>query len=1208
MLRKNFIVQWMLFCLALFIVAGTMFYYLQGEYRDIRNHEGERLLTLNRALNRQISEELGAVYRVLTLIQRTRADRATGRFTVPFDNLFSELKSAIPGLQTILVTDASGNILTSSRKDILGPRSAFHASIDRVKARADAGVLHISEPFDTGMSKFAIRLMLMLPGLEGEFNGVVSATLGPDFFSALSPAVLFSDDMWAAIAHGDGLSILMVPHRARMGGVDLAQPNSFFTRHAGSGRTESLMTGTVYLTGEDRIMALHTINPVEVPVDRPLVLAVGRNLEDIYAEWRKATTVQTLFFLLSAFFIGTGLFLHQRKERLLRLGMADVAASLEMSEEFSRSILQTAMEGFVVLDLEGRLRTVNQTYCAMTGYSEHELLSLRIDDLEAIDDPEEIAERTREIIEAGSVRFESRHRRKDGTVFEVECSIQYSGSDGGCLIAFVRDITGRLTATQRLREALIKYRTLFDSFPVGVMVLDNERNIVETNRKAEKILGCSTNETPERAVERLQCRFVRADGTTFPEHEIASVRAQREQRLIEDVVVGVNRPSGEPLWFNVTAAPIPLDGQGVVVLFHDISARIQAEDALKLREEVYSSIVEQAMDAIVLIDDNGKFVEFSSSAHEGLGYTREEFSSLGIEGIQAEHSPEMIRQNIELCRAEGGLGFETRHRRRSGEIRDVRVSFKPIRVREREFFLAIWADITEQKRYEQELLESHQKFEAIVENIGIGVALISPDMEVLDMNRKMRAWFPDRENKSRPICFRTFNLPPADRICDWCPTVKTLQDGEVHENTTETPMGSDTVNFRVVSSPVFNERGEVVAAIEMVEDITQRLRLESDLRHAQRMQAIGNLAGGIAHDFNNILFPIVAFAEMLQEDLPAGSPARDHAREILQAGKRGADLVKQILTFSRKKEHSKAPTLLQQVIKEAVKLSRSTSRKNIEISDNLQQDCGPVMADATQLHQIGMNLITNACHAVENIDGRISVQVRETVLGAEETDGSPIGPGRYALLTVSDNGIGIPEANLNLIFDPYFTTKPKDKGTGLGLAVVYGIVKEYKGDIRVTSKPGKGTTFTVYLPILPRHEKTQSQKAQKDIEQGTERILLVDDEPSIADLVQRMLESLGYDVTAETDSTEALEKFRTNPENYDLVISDLSMPKIGGTKLAREILDLSPDTPVIICTGQGFPEGEAETIGISGVLLKPIPRRELANMVRTILDRQKALC
>ena len=395
-----------------------------------------------------------------------------------------------------------------------------------------------------------------------------------------------------------------------------------------------------------------------------------------------------------------------------------------------------------------------------------------------------------------------------------------------------------------------------------------------------------------------------------------------------------------------------------------------------------------------------------------------------------------------------------------------------------------------------------------------------------------------------------------------------------------------------------------------VEERTKALaHSERQLQQAMKLQAIGTLAGGIAHDFNNILSPIVGYTELTMDDIPEDSQARNYLERILKATNRAKELVQQILMFSRQNCQERKPLKVQNVIKEALKLLRATIPATVEINCDVGQDCGPIMGDPTQIHQVIMNLCTNAYHAMQETGGSLDVSLKEIDISYEQTmERLGMKLGKHLQLTVKDAGHGMEPEVLERIFEPYYTTKKQGKGTGLGLSVIDGIVKNHGGDITVSSQPGKGAVFNIYLPVID-HIDVETESAETTIAaNGSERILLIDDEEQIIDFEQQILERLGYKVISKTDSEEALEEFAAQPDQFDLVITDMTMPKMTGDQLARKMMDIKPEIPVILCTGfnEAITEEKALAMGIDKFVMKPIVKDKLANTIRAVLDNRKA--
>jgi len=404
---------------------------------------------------------------------------------------------------------------------------------------------------------------------------------------------------------------------------------------------------------------------------------------------------------------------------------------------------------------------------------------------------------------------------------------------------------------------------------------------------------------------------------------------------------------------------------------------------------------------------------------------------------------------------------------------------------------------------------------------------------------------------------------------------------------------------------LFDENNQWIGNLGIMRDITEREQAEARILQAQRMESIGTLAGGIAHDFNNILFPIIGHTEMLLEDVPENSPFRIGLNPIYTGAMRARELVKQILTFSRQDSNELKLMKMQPIIKEALKLIRSTIPTTIEIIQDINPDCGVIKADPTQIHQIVMNLCTNAYHAMEEKGGELKVSLKEVKFGKLDLINPDMTPGVYAFLTVADTGVGMDRNITDKIFDPFFTTKEVGKGTGMGLSVVHGIATRMGGVINVYSEHGKGTEFHVCLPLTETVKEQQATNVEIPIQGGTEHILLVDDDEAILTMEKQILKRLGYRITSRTSSIEALEAFRASSDKFDIIITDMQMPDMSGDKLAREITKLRPDIPVLLCTGfsETMPEEKAQSMGITGFLFKPIVKRDLASKIRELLEK-----
>lgn len=387
----------------------------------------------------------------------------------------------------------------------------------------------------------------------------------------------------------------------------------------------------------------------------------------------------------------------------------------------------------------------------------------------------------------------------------------------------------------------------------------------------------------------------------------------------------------------------------------------------------------------------------------------------------------------------------------------------------------------------------------------------------------------------------------------------------------------------------------------------ERTTLQEQLRHAQKMETIGTLAGGIAHDFNNILGPILGYSQMAMQEVPPGTDISQWLKHVQKAANRAKELVQQILLFGRRDKQEFKPVKPEIVFKEALRFIRASFPATVEIRQEISDDCDPVLADPTQLHQVMLNLCTNAKHAMLKKGGVLTVRLSMENLGAKQAGAHPaLNPGWYAKITVSDTGCGMDNTTLARLFEPFFTTKPPGEGSGLGLAVVHGIVTEHGGAILVESEPGKGSVFDIYLPTVD-HEIVEEPVKVDVLPKGNERILLVDDEESMVIMGRIMLRQLGYKVTTFTQSDEALEVFKKNPDQFDMLVTDQTMPQLTGTQLSKAVKEIRPDLPVIIISGfvENIDKKEVKECGIAGYLAKPFDAHSIGCLIRNLLDMQK---
>jgi PAS domain S-box-containing protein len=892
----------------------------------------------------------------------------------------------------------------------------------------------------------------------------------------------------------------------------------------------------------------------------------------------------------------------ERSERLDSLKEA-----LRDSEARYRTLIDATQAAVVVHDSDTRIVEANKTAERLLGFSKDQLLGKAAADPAwnflsedgSIMPPEEYP--VNQVLARGtSLRgfVEGiRHPNSHDTTWALVNADPVADVDGKVsqvIVTFV-DITEHKRAEQELARSEERHRQLVQHAPSAICEVDyRNRRFISFNEVVPAYTGYSEEELKEIDIIDL---FTDYGKETFYKR-LERMKAGKEVPGSQEYEI--RKKDGTTIWALINAnyemeGGMPVRG---TLVAHDITARKAMESALKESEENYRTLFDNAADAILVLDPGGTIVDVNKRFEEESGYSRDEMMGKDFftGEIIAKASIGNMRLSFEkLLQGQEWQILEADGVRKDGGI--VPYEIRAVSVKKNGDVAAVQAvlrNVRERKEAGKVLRMEKEKFEVLVERSPLAVSLVGQDGQYKYINPKFvdtfgytlqdiphgREWFtrayPDPKYREKVISAWIGDMKES-KIGDPRPRVfdVTCKDGS-----------KKVIHFRPVTMPNGDQ-------LIICEDITEQRRLERQLRQSHKMEAIGTLAGGIAHDFNNILTPIIVQTEVAMHLLPKDNPVQHNLEEVTKASHRAKDLVKQILTFGRQSEQHRLPLKISPVLKETMKLLRSSLPSTIEMRQNINVELDVAMTDPTEIHQVLMNLCTNAAHAMGKVGGGIlEVSLTDMEIGTGDGDQYPdLKPGPYLRLSVRDTGHGMDQATMERIFDPFFTTKNRDEGTG----------------IVVESEPGKGTTFHVFFQRLDSKAVTRTEPAGP-VPGGSERILLVDDDKAVVDTVQLMLEYLGYDVVAKLSGVAALKAFEAHPDEFDLVITDQTMPRMTGTELARKLVAIRPHLPVVLFTGFGhqMKEAELKASGISAHLLKPLVMDDMAKIVRKVIDRNSS--
>jgi two-component system CheB/CheR fusion protein len=906
----------------------------------------------------------------------------------------------------------------------------------------------------------------------------------------------------------------------------------------------------------------------------------------------------------------------KRAEEALRRAEEELRGEHDRIREY----LNVAGVLLMVLDREGRVTLMNRRGNAILGYDEGELLGKdwittclpgTIKD-EMVHAFEKLINGDLETVEYHENPVLTKQGEERIIAWHNTALRDETGNIIGSLSSG-EDITEQKRAEEALRLSEEKFAVAFADNPAAIAMTRLEDGLfLEVNDTWVALNGYSREEVIGRSARTMHIWRTTEASTRFVQElqEKGSLHGWEEEFI---------KKSGEVFVAQLSAQTLTLGGEKVILsTFVDVTERKRAEERLRMSEEHYRSLFDNMLNGYayckMLFDANGPkdFTYLSVNAA---------FETLtGLKNVTGKNVSDVIpgirQSDPELFEIYGRVALTGTPERFETYVEALGMWFSvSVYSPQKEYFVAVFDVITERKLAEQALrrsrdeLEEHvlERTEALRRQADL-LELAYNTIIVRDLDNRVTFWNARAEEiygftreealgqVTHALLRTKFPVPFEEHMAVL--TTQGRWEGELVHTT------KDGRQIVVLSRQALqrDEAGRPVAIMEINLDVTEERRIEGHLRQAQKMEALGTLSGGIAHDFNNILAAIIGFTELVTGHVDHGSRDAHALERVMEAAIRGRELVRQMLTFSRKSEHEKKPVRLSGIVRESVRLLRAAVPSNIAIKVDVTSESGFILADPVQIQQVLMNLCTNAAQAMREKGGTLDIKLDDFSAGPSGSDFG-IAPGLYMRLLVRDTGIGMSADIMGKVFDPFFTTKGLGEGTGLGLSVVHGIVKQHDGHITVESEAGKGSTFTVYIPQIPEELETDA-VSDDELPTGSERILFVDDEEALVEMAEDILAELGYEVTSRMNGREALELLKSDPSRFDLVITDQTMPEMTGMDLAGEILAIRPNMPIIMCTGFSHlvDADKALAAGIKAFAMKPLTKREIARTIRNVLD------
>jgi PAS domain S-box-containing protein len=1192
-----------IFLFLILTIIGLGYYYFMTQREDLKQKKHEELSAIAELKVGQITQwreerfsDAKDIYENLIVARQVEAFIKAPGERRRREELFAWLKSLKDHYfySDVCLLDSNGSIRLS---DLAQPTSLDVYTQEQVRKVLEKREIFFSDLYLSEItSKSTIDLLVPLQRPDKKINkviGVILLRIDPSklLFPVVQSWPMPSRTSETLLLERQGDSVMYLTELRHFKNMALTFRLPISNEKLPASMAVRGIEGTVEGTDYRGIPVLACIKKIP---NSPWFMIAKVDQEEIYAPLRVQTFLIGLIVALLVFSVTAAFGFWWRHQRALYY-RKQYEAEIERQAlvKHFEYLIKYANDIIILTDEYLNIREVNNRALEIYGYTREELLHLNVADLRTPETVKDLRERINTLDEHQGARYETIHRRKNGKTFPIEVSLRLIEIEGKKFYqGIIHDITERKQAENAVRENEIIFSSFLKHSPVFVFFKDKNVRSLRLSNNFEHMLGIPIHQALGKTMDEL-----------FPS-ELAKKMVEDDLRILHEgrLVKTVEELNGR--FYETTKFPILKDGEPYMLAGFtvDITEHKRADEVLRATQEMLRIILDTIPVRVFWKDRSFNFLgsNIAFARDAGLNSPDELIGKNDFEMTWAQQA-ELYRADDRKVLETGvpKVYYEESQTTPDGSTIWLRTSKIPLLDENGKIYglLGTYEEITERKRSEEALMQSNSFNEMLLQTMPFGMDIVDERGNILFINDFMKKLLGTDAMGQR--CWTMYK--DNQKQCTDCPLHKGIEFGKAEALESTGVLGGMTFQISHIGM-MYNGKK---AMLEVFQDVTEQKKLQQELLQVQKMESIGTLAGGVAHDFNNILAIILAYTSAMERSALDKKKILEYCRTITQAVNRGAALVRQILTFARKTDIVLAPMSLADLINEIVSMLKQTFPKIISFKEVIDKDIPFINADRTQIHQAMLNLCVNARDAMPK-GGFITIKVERQTIDQVQERVPAANQDSYICLSITDTGEGMLESTRRRIFDPFFTTKEQGKGTGLGLAVVYGVVQSHNAFIDVESAVGRGTTFRLYFPIplLSEQMLDSSSAVESYTIGGTETILLVEDEEALIDMVRLILKSKGYKVFTAQDGNEAIKVYKLHKNEIDIVLTDMGLPEMTGLDMFKKLKEVNINVKAVFASGYFEPDIKSEIMkaGAKGFVQKPYSHGEILRILRNVLD------